>query len=113
MHAYLQMGGGLPSINMMNLVLKILMQNMTVSEMVVVVVVELVIMANIEDELMGVVMAIVCVLMMKNLMTLIKKRGLIRIPLQMMGCIGGAIIIGSVLVMEIGSIIVVIIIWMT
>jgi len=67
-------------------------------------------MAKMEDELMGVVVATVCILMMKNLMTLIKKRSLMRIPLQMMDCMGGAMIIGGVLIMEIGSIIVVIVI---
>ena len=50
-------------------------------DLVVVVVDGLVIMAKMEDELMGVVMAIVCVLMTKNLMTLIKKRGLMGIYL--------------------------------
>jgi len=43
MHAYLQMGGGLLSVNMVNLVLKILMHDMTISEMVMVVVGKLVI----------------------------------------------------------------------
>jgi len=87
MHAYLRMGGGLLGINLM---LKILMEDMTVSEMVVVVVGGLVIMAQMEDELMDVVVAIEFILMMKNLITLVTKRGLMRIPLQMMGCIGGA-----------------------
>ena len=59
-------------------------------------------MAKMEDELMGVVVAIVSVLMMKNLMTLIKKRGLMRIPLQIKGCMGGSMIIGNMLIMEIG-----------
>ena len=81
MHAYLQMGGGLLGINLMNLVLKILMEDMTVSEMVVVVAGGLVIMAKMEDELMDVVVAIEFILMMKNLITLITKRGLMRIPL--------------------------------
>jgi len=61
----------------------------------------LVIMAKMEDELMDVVVAIEFILMMKNLITLVAKRGLMRIPLQMMGCIGGAIIIGGMLIMEI------------
>jgi len=52
MHVYLQMGRGLLSINMMNLVLKILMQDMTISEMVMLVAGRLVIMAKMEDELM-------------------------------------------------------------
>jgi len=56
-------------------------------------------MAKTEDELMGMVVAIVFILMMKNLITLIKKRGLMRIPLQMMGCTGGAMIIGGALIM--------------
>jgi len=106
MHAYLQMGGGLLSINMMNLV----MQDMTVSEMVVLIVGGLVIMAKMEDELMDVVVAIVFILMMKNLITLITKRGLVRILLQMMGCVGGAMIIGGMLIMEIESIIIVVVI---
>ena len=113
MHAYLWMGGGLLGINLMNLVLKILMQDMTVSEMVVVVAGRLVVMAKMEDELMGMVMAIVFILMMKNLINFIKKRGLMRIPLHMMDCTGGAIIISSVLIMEIGSIIMVVIIGKT
>jgi len=104
------MGGGLLDINMMNLVLKILMRDMTVSEMVVVVAGGLVIMARMEDELMGMVVAIVFILMMKNMITLIKKRGLMRNPLHMMGCTGGAMIIGGVLIMEIGSIIIVVVI---
>jgi len=95
---------------MMNLVLKFLMQDMTVSEMVVVVVGGLVIMANMEDELMGMVVAIVFILMMKNLITFIKKRGLMRIPLHMVGCTGGVMIIDDVLIIEIGSIIMVIVI---
>jgi len=106
MHAYLQMGGGLLGINLMNLVQKILMEDMTISEMVVVVAGGLVIMARMEDELIDVVVAIVFILMMKNLITLITKRGLMRIPLQMMGCIGGAMIIGGMLIMEIESIII-------
>ena len=105
MHAYLQMGRGLLGINLMNLVLKILMEDMTVLEMVVVVVGGLVIMAKMEDELMGVVVAIEFILMMRNLITLVTKRALMRIPLQMMGCIGGAIIIAGMLIMEIESII--------
>ena len=68
------MGGGLLGINLMNLVLKILMEDMTVLEMVVVVAGGLVIMANMEDELMGMVVAIVFILMMKNLKNLITKR---------------------------------------
>jgi len=104
------MGGGLLGINMMNLVLKILMEDMTVLEMVMVVAGGLVIMAKMEDALMDVVVAIVFILMMKNLITLITKRGLMRIPLQMMGCIGGAMIIGDMLIMEIESIIMVVII---
>jgi len=88
------MGGGLLGINTMNLVLKILMQDMT-AEMVVVVAGGLVVMAKMEDELMGVVVAIMFILMMKNL------SGLMRITLQMMGCTGGAMIIGGVLIMEI------------
>ena len=107
MHAYLQMGGGLLGINMMNLVLKILIQDMTVSEMVVLVAGGLVIMAKMEDKLMGVVVAIVFILMMKNL------SGLMRIPLQMMGCTTGVVIIGGVVIMEIGSIIMVVIIGKT
>ena len=84
MNACLQMDEGLLAINMMNLVVKILMQDMTASEMVVVVVGGLVIMAGMEDELTGVVMTTVCVLMMKNLMILITKRDLtiMKIPLQ-------------------------------
>jgi len=70
----------------------------------------LVIMAKMEDELMGVVVAIVFISMMKNLITLIKKRGLKRIPLHMMGCIDGTMIIGGVLIMETGSIIMVVVI---
>jgi hypothetical protein len=69
----------------------------------------LVIMAKMEDELMDMVMAIVFLLMMKNLITFIKKRGLMRISLHMMGCTGGAMIIGVVLIMEIGSIIMVVV----
>jgi len=107
------MGGGLLGINMMNLVVKIMIQDMVILEMVVVVVGKLVIMAKMEDELMGVVMAIICVLMMKNLMTLMKKRGLMRILLQMMGCMGSTMIIGGVLIMEIESIIMVIVIGKT
>ena len=75
MHAYLQMRGGLLGINLMNLVLKILMEDMTVSQMVVVVAGGLVIMAKMEDKLMDVVVAIVFILMMKNLLTLISKEG--------------------------------------
>jgi len=105
MHTYLYLGGGLLGINLMNLVLKILIEDMTVSEMVVVVAGGLVIMAKMEDELMDVVVAIEFILMMKNLITLITKRGLMRIPLQMMGCICGAMIISDMLIMEIESII--------
>jgi len=100
MHAYLQMGGGFLDINLMNLVLKILMQDMTVSEMVMTVAGGLVIMAKMEDELMDMVVAIEFILMMKNLITLITKRDLMRIPLQMMGCIGGAMIIDGMLIMR-------------
>jgi len=78
--------------------------------MVVVVAGGLVIMAKMEDELIDVVVAIVFILMMKNLITLITKRGLMRIPLQMMGYIGGAMIIGGMLIMEIESIIMVVVI---
>jgi hypothetical protein len=84
---------------------------MTILEMVVVVVGRLVIMAKMDDELMGVVVTIMCVLMMKSLMTMLKKRSLLRIPLQMMGCMGGTMIIGVVLIME--SIIVVVVIGKT
>ena len=63
----------------------------------------LVFIAKMEDELMGVVMAIVFILMMENLITFIKKRGLMRIPLQMMGCTGGGMIIGGVIILEIGA----------
>jgi len=97
----------------MNLVLKILMQNMTVSEMDVVVAGGLVIMTKKEDELMGVVVAIMFILMMKNLITFIKNMGLMRISLHMMGCMGGAMIIDGVLIMEIASIIMVIVIGKT
>ena len=113
MNACLQTDKGLLAINMMNLVVKILMQDMTASEMVVVVVGGLVIMAGMEEELTGVVVT-TCVLKMKNLLTLIMKRGLIimKIPLQMVGYLGGAEIIVDVLVMKIESIIVVVIIGM-
>jgi len=104
------MGGGLLDINLMNLVLKILMEDVTVLEMVMVVAGGLVIMAKMEDELMDVVVDIVFILMMKNLISLIMKRGLMRIPLQMMGCIGGAMITGGMLIMEIESIIMVVVI---
>jgi hypothetical protein len=118
MNAYLQMDEGLLSINMRNLVVKILMRDMTfmtVSVMDVVVEGGLVIMAGMMDELMGVVMTTVCVLKMKNLMTLIMKRGLMimKILLQMVGCLIGVEIIAGVLIMKIGSIIVVVIIGMT
>ena len=114
MNACLQMDKGLLAINMMNLVVKILMQDMTASEMVVVVVGGLVIMAGMEEELTGVVVTTMCILKMKNPMTLIMRRDLVimRIPLQMMGCLVGAKIVASVLIMKIGSIIVVIIIGM-
>ena len=56
---------------MMNLVVKIMMWDMTVLGMVVVVDGSLVIMAGMEDELMGVVVTTVCILTMKNLMILI------------------------------------------
>ena len=54
-------------------------------------------------------------LLKMNLMTLIMRRDLviIRIPLQMMDCLGGTKIITGVLIMKIGSIIVVVIIRMT
>ena len=91
------------------------MQDMTVSEMVVVVVGGLVIMAGMEDELTVMVVTTVCILKMKNFLILIMKRGLMimKIPLQMVGCLGGAEIIAGMLVMKIGSIIVVVIIGMT
>ena len=90
MNACLQMDEGLLAINMMNLVEKFLMQDMafvTVSEMVRVVEGRLIIKAGMEDELTGMVMTTVCVLKMKDLMTLIMKRDLmiLKIPLQMMG----------------------------
>jgi len=88
-------------------------EDTTVLGMVVVVVGGQVIMAKMEDELMGVVMAIVCILTMKNFMTIIKTRSLMRIPLQIMGCMGSAMIIGGVLIMEIWSIIVVVVIGKT
>jgi hypothetical protein len=108
------MDEGLLASNMMNLVVKILMRDMTISEMVVVVVGGLVIMAEREDGLMGVVVTTMCVLKMKKPMTLIIKRDLVimRISLQMMGHLGDAEIVASVLIMKIGSIIVVIIIGM-
>jgi hypothetical protein len=83
--------------------------------MVVVVLGGLVIMAGMEDELTSMVVTTVCILKMKNLMTLIINRDLIimRIPLQMMGCLSGAEIVAGVLIMKIGSIIVVVIIGMT
>jgi hypothetical protein len=65
----------LHAINMMNLVVKIIMRDMTILEMVVVVVGGLVIVAGMEDELMGMVVTAMCVLM-KNLMILIMKRDL-------------------------------------
>jgi hypothetical protein len=49
----------------------------------------------------------------EEFVTLIKKRGLMRIPLQMMGCIDGVMIIDGVLIMEIGSIIMVVVIGKT
>ena len=115
MHACLQMDEGLLGINMMNLVVKILMRDMTALEMVVVVVGELVIMAGMENELMGMVVTTVCVLKMQNLMTLIIKMDLMimRIPLQMMGCLGNTEIVVGMLIMKIGSIIVAVIIGMT
>ena len=90
MNACLQMDEGLLAINMMNLVEKFLMQDMafvTVLEMVRVVEGRLVIKAGMEDELTGMVVTTVCVLKMKDLMTLIMKRDLmiLKIPLQMMG----------------------------
>ena len=105
MHACLQTDEGLLGINMMNLVVKILMRDMTVSEMVVVVVGELVILPEMEDELTGMVMTTVCVFKMKNLMILIMKRDLMimRIPLQMMGYLSGAKNIAGVLIMKIGA----------
>jgi len=59
----------------------------TVLEMVRVVEGRLVIKAGMEDELTGMVVTTVCVLKMKDLMTLIMKRDLmiLKIPLQMMG----------------------------
>jgi hypothetical protein len=63
MNACLQMDEGLLAITMMNLVVKILMQDMafvTVSEMVMVVEGGLVIVAKMEDELTGVVVTTVC-----------------------------------------------------
>jgi len=113
MHAYLQMGGGLLDINLINLLLKILKQDMTVSQMIVVVAGGLVIMAKMEDEVMGVVVAIVFILMMKDLITLIKKRCLMRVPLHMRGCMGGAMINCDVLIIEIGSIIMVVVVGKT
>jgi hypothetical protein len=103
---------------MKNLVVKILMRDMafmTISDMVLVVVGGLVIMAEMEDELTGMVMTAVCVLKMKNLMTLIMKRDLMimKIPLQMMGHLSGTENITGTLIMKVGSIIVVIIIGMT
>ena len=114
MHACLQTDEGLLSLNMMNLVVKTLMQDMTILEIVMVVVGGLVIVAEMEDELMDVVVTTMCILKMKNPMTLIMRRDLVimRIPLQMMGCLVGAKIVASVLIMKIGSIIVVIIIGM-
>jgi hypothetical protein len=108
------MDEGLLANNMMNLVVKILMQDMTISEMVMVVVGGLVIVAEMEDGLTGMVVTTMCVLKMKNPMTLIMKRDLVimKIPLQMIGRLGGAEIITSVLIMKIGSIIMVIIIGM-
>jgi len=99
---------------MMNLVVKILIRDMTISEMVVKVVGGLVIMARMGDELMGVVVTTMCILTMKNLMIVIMKRDLMimKIPLQMMGCLSGVKIIDSMLIMKIGSIIVVVIIGM-
>jgi len=76
MHACLRTDEGLLGINMMNLVVKILMRDMTVLEMVVVMVGGLVIMARMEDELMGVVVTTMCILTMKNLMIVIMKRDL-------------------------------------
>jgi hypothetical protein len=83
--------------------------------MVLVVVGGRVIMAEMEDELTGMVMTDVCVLKMKNLMTLIMKRDLMimKIPLQMMGHLSGIENITGTLIMKVGSIIVVIIIGMT
>ena len=88
---------------------------MTISEIVMVVVGGLVIVAEMEDELMDVVVTTMCILKMKNPMTLIMRRDLVimRIPLQMMGCLGSAEIVGGVLIMKIGSIIMVVIIGMT
>ena len=63
MNVCLQMDEGLLAINTMNLVVKILMQEMafvTVSEMVMVVEGGLVIVARMEDELTGVVVTTVC-----------------------------------------------------
>jgi hypothetical protein len=91
----------------MNLVVKILMRAMTISEMVVEVVGGLVIIARMGDDLMGMVVTTVCILTMKNLMILIVKRNLmiIKIPLQMMGCLSNAKIVTGVLIMKIGSVI--------
>jgi hypothetical protein len=91
------------------------MRDMTVSEMVMVVVGGLVIVAAMEDKLMSMVVTTVCILKMKNLMILIMKRDLMtmKIPLQMMGCLGGTEIVAGVLIMKIGSIIMVVIIGMT
>jgi hypothetical protein len=91
----------------MNLVVKILMWAMTISEMVVEVVGGLVIIARMGDDLMGMVVTTVCILTMKNLMILIMKRNLmiIKIPLQMMGCLSNAEIVTGVLIMKIGSVI--------
>jgi hypothetical protein len=114
MHACLQMDEGLLASNMMNLVVKILMRDMTISEMVMVVVGGLVIVAEMEDGLTGMVVTTMCVLKMKNPMTMIMKSDLVimKIPLQMIGHLGGAEIITSVLIMKIGSIIMVIIMGM-
>jgi len=114
MHACLQTDEGLLGINMMNLVVKILMRDMTVLEMVVVMVGGLVIMARMEDELIVMVVTTVWILKMKNFLILIMKRGLMimKIPLQMVSYLGSAEIIAGVLVIKIGSIIVVVIIGM-
>ena len=103
MHACLQTDEGLLAINMMNLVVKILMRDITASKMLLVVVGKLVIKD--EMEITGVVMTTICVLKMKNLMTLIMKRDLMimRIPLQMMGYLSGAKNIAGVLIMKIGA----------
>jgi hypothetical protein len=84
MHACLHMDEGLLGINMMNVVVKIPIRDMNISEMVVVVVGGLVIMVGMEDEFTSVVMTTMCILKMKNLMILIMKRDLMitKIPFK-------------------------------